>query len=173
MVAPRYRSSRMLVQTASVNVDCHKAEWRECFISCIIGCHTPARVVKEDEENRSELHGTSKHNSELCSRIAHHSTARNRHFWRDTADRLEGAHCLPQCSKESLNKFIKGHHREKIGGEEERRKQYFGEIKNEILLFEPPRRFGTATAQRKALIHTTTKNKNKKCTTCQSRVTMV
>ena len=61
------------------------------FISCIIGCHTPARVVKEDEENRSEPHGTPKHNSELCSRIAHHSTARNRHFWRDTTDTLPGS----------------------------------------------------------------------------------
>ena len=40
----------MLVQTASVNVDCRKAEWLECFIPCIIGCHTPAKVVKEDEE---------------------------------------------------------------------------------------------------------------------------
>ena len=79
----------MLVQTASVNVDCRKAEWLECFISCIIGCHTPARAVKGDEESRSEPHGTSKHNSELCSRIAHYSTARNRHFWRDTTDR----HC--------------------------------------------------------------------------------
>ena len=43
-------------------------------------------------------------------------------------------------------------------------KQYFGEIKNklflrtrpEILLFEPPHRFGPATAQTKAVIHTTT-----------------
>ena len=87
MVAPRYRVSRMLVQTASVNVACRKGELLECFISCIIGCHTPARVVKEDEESRSEPHGTSKHNSELCSRIAHYSTARNRHFWRDTTDR--------------------------------------------------------------------------------------
>ena len=77
----------MLVQTASINVDCRKAEWLECFISCIIGCHTPARVVKEDEGSRSEPHGTPKHNSELCSRIAHYSTARNRHFWRDTTDR--------------------------------------------------------------------------------------
>ena len=81
----------MLVQTASVNVDCRKAEWFECYISCVIGCHTPARVVKEDEESRSEPHGTPKHNSELCSRIAHYSTARNRHFWRDTTDnRLRG-----------------------------------------------------------------------------------
>ena len=55
----------MFVQTASVNVDCRKAEWLECFISCIIGCHTPAGVVKVDEERRSEPHGTSKHNSEL------------------------------------------------------------------------------------------------------------
>ena len=86
MVAPRYRNYRMLVQTTSVNVDCRKLEWRECFISCIIGCHTPARVVKEDEESRSEPHGTPKHNSELCSRIAHYSAARNRHFWRDTTD---------------------------------------------------------------------------------------
>ena len=36
--------------------------------------------------------------------------------------RVQGAHCLPQCSKESLNKFIKGNPREKRGeGEEERR----------------------------------------------------
>ena len=60
----------MLVQTASVNVDCRKAEWLLCFISCTIGCHTPARIVKEDEESRSEPHGTPKQNSELCSRIA-------------------------------------------------------------------------------------------------------
>ena len=52
----------LLVQTASVNVDCRKAEWLECFISCIISCHTPARVVKEDEESRSEPHDTPKHN---------------------------------------------------------------------------------------------------------------
>ena len=82
----------LLMQTASVNVDCRKAEWLEYFISCIIGCHTPARVVKEDEESsRSEPHGTSKHNSELCSRIAHYSSARNRHFWRDTTDALSGS----------------------------------------------------------------------------------
>ena len=76
----------LLVQTASVNVDCRKAEWIECFILCIIDCHTPVRIVKEDEESRSEPHGTPKHNSELCSRIAHYSTSRNRHFWRDTTD---------------------------------------------------------------------------------------
>ena len=81
----------LLVQTASVNVDCRKAEWLECFILCIIGCHTPARVVKEDEESRGEPHDTPKHNSELCSRIAHYSTARNRHFWRDTTDTLPGS----------------------------------------------------------------------------------
>ena len=81
----------VLVQTASVNVDCRKTEWLGCFISCIIGCQTPARVVKEDEESRSEPHGTPKHNLELCSRIAHYSTARNRHFWRDTTDTLPGA----------------------------------------------------------------------------------
>ena len=82
------QSVTMLVQTASVNVNCRKAEWFECFISCIIGCHTPARVVKEDEESRNEPHGTPKHNSELCSRTAHYSTARNRHFWRDTTETL-------------------------------------------------------------------------------------
>ena len=82
---------RLLVQTASVNVDCRKAEWLECFISCIIGWHTPARVLKEDEESRSEPHGTPKHNPELCGRIAHYSTARNRHFWRDTTDTLPGS----------------------------------------------------------------------------------
>ena len=81
----------LLVQTASINVDCRKAERLECFISCIIGCHTPARVVKEDEESRSGPHGTPKHNPELCSRIAHYSTARNRHFWRDTTDTLPGS----------------------------------------------------------------------------------
>ena len=82
----------LLVQTASVNVDCRKAEWLECFVSCIIGCHTPARVVKEDEESRNESHGTPKHNSELCSRIAHYyPTERNRHFWRDTTDTLPGS----------------------------------------------------------------------------------
>ena len=78
----------VLVQTASVNVDCRKAEWLECFISCIIGCQTPARVVKEDQEIRNEPHSTLKHNSELCSRIAHYSTARNRHFWIDATDTL-------------------------------------------------------------------------------------
>ena len=88
MVAPRYRLCRMLVRTASINVDCRKTEWLECFISCIIGCHTPARVEKEDEESRSEPHGTPKHNSVLCSRIAHYSTARNRHVWRDTTDSI-------------------------------------------------------------------------------------
>ena len=48
--------------------------------------------------------------------------------------------------------------------------QYYGEIRNElflrtrpeILLFEPPRRFGSATAQTKALIYTITKNKKRK-----------
>ena len=78
----------MLMQTASVNVDCRKAEWFEYFISSIIGCHTPARVVKEDEESRTEPHGTSNYNSGLCGRIAHYSTARNRHFWTDTTDTL-------------------------------------------------------------------------------------
>ena len=81
----------LLVQNASVNVDCRKAEWLEFFISCIIGCHTPARVVKEDEERRCEPHGTPKHNSELCSRIAHYSTARDRHFWRNTTDTPSGS----------------------------------------------------------------------------------
>ena len=54
----------MLVQTALVNVDCRKAEWLVSFISCIIGCHTPARVVKEDEERRSEPHGTPKNTTQ-------------------------------------------------------------------------------------------------------------
>ena len=82
----------LLMQTASVNVDCRKADWLECFISCITGCHTPTRVVKEDEEgSRSEPHGIPKHNSELCSRIAHYSSAQNRHFWRDTTDTLSGS----------------------------------------------------------------------------------
>ena len=60
LLRPRFRIMR-LVQTASVNVDCRKAEWLECFISCIIGFHKPARVAKEDEESRrSEPHGTPK-----------------------------------------------------------------------------------------------------------------
>ena len=62
-ILSRAISIKVLVQTASVNVDCRKAEWLECFISCVIYCHTPARVVKEDEEKRSEPHGTPKHNS--------------------------------------------------------------------------------------------------------------
>ena len=52
------------MQTASVNVDCREDEWLECFISCIIGCHTPTRVAKEDEESRSEPHGTPKHKTQ-------------------------------------------------------------------------------------------------------------
>ena len=60
---PRTASiQKVLVQAASVSVDCRKAECLECFISCIISCHTPVRVVKEDEERRSQPHSTSKHN---------------------------------------------------------------------------------------------------------------